>query len=238
MIDFNSRITKSLTANAAIGAAMDAGLETAEREGRAYLGASSLGHDCLRKIQWDWRRPVAPAPRTLRIFERGHWWEAYAVNLMRQAGFILQRQGPSVAFSQLDGRFRGHGDGEVVDGPEIEGVGYPCLWECKGLGSKGWKKLEKDGLAKAYPAYADQVALYQAYFDLTEHPAIFTAGNMDTMEVLHLLVPFDAARAQTASDRAVTVIRADEAGETLPRAGVDHDDWRCRMCSHREGCWA
>lgn len=238
MLDFNRSHTKALVANAGVNAAIDAGLQAQAREGRDYLGASSLGHDCLRKIAWDWRRPAAFEARTLRIFERGNWWETYCVALMVRAGFRFVRSGPEVAFSQLGERFRGHGDGKIVAGPAIEGVDYPCLWECKGLGAKGWKKLEKDGLAKAYPGYADQVALYQAYFDLTGHPAIFTACNMDTMEILHLLVPFDAARAQTASDRAVTVIRADQAGETLPRVGADADDWRCRMCGHREACWA
>lgn len=238
MLDFNRTITQSLIANGAINKAIDAAQAAVPRDGRDYLGASSLGHDCLRKIQFDWRRPVAHEARTLRIFDRGNWWEAYCVGLMVKAGFRFVRSGPEVAFTQLGARFRGHGDGKLVTGPAIEGVGYPCLWEAKGLGSKGWKKLEKDGLAKAYPGYADQVALYQAYFDLTDHPAIFTAACIDTMEILHLLVPFDAARAQTASDRAVTVIRADEAGEALPRIGADETDFRCKMCGHREACWA
>lgn len=240
MLDFNRTITRALAANDAINAAIDLGLADAiaAEPARAYLGASALGHDCLRKIQWDWRRPAGHAPRTHRIFARGRWWEDYCADLLHRGGFRLVRSGPAIAFSQLDGRFRGHADGIIVGGPAIESVAWPCLWECKGLGAKGWTKLSRDGLAKAYPGYADQVALYQGYLDLADAPAVFTAANMDTMEVLHLLVPFDAARAQAASDRAVTVIRADEVGEVLPRVGADSDDWRCRMCAHREACWA
>lgn len=240
MLDFNRTVTKTKAANDLVNAVIDAALEitTAAEPRRQYLGASSLGHDCLRKIQWDWRSPVAPEPRTARIFARGHWVETYTVGLMHEAGFRMVRNSEAIAFTQLDGRFRGHGDGMIIAGPEIEGLIYPCLWEHKGLGSKGWTKLAKDGLAKAYPAYADQVALYQAYFDLTENPALFTACNMDTMELIHLLIPFDAARAQAASDRAVVVVKADEAGETLPRVAADPDDFRCRFCSHRERCWA
>ena len=156
---------------------------------------------------------------------------------MVAAGFRFERNSASVAFAQLDGKFRGHGDGKIIAGPALPGISYPCLWEHKGLGSKGWTKLVKDGLVKAYPGYADQVALYQGYFDLTDHPAIFTACNMDTMELVHLSVPFDAARAQAASDRAVTIIRADAVGETLPRVTDRPDDWRCRMCGHQERCW-
>lgn len=238
MLDLNPSRIKGLVASDAINAVIDAAQVAEVREARGYLGASSLGHDCMRKIAWDWRRPKAHEARTLRIFQRGHWWESYCVSLMLRAGFRMVREGPEVTFSQLGGLFGGHGDGKIVSGPELEHVGYPCAWECKGLGSKGWKKLEKDGLARAYPAYADQVALYQAYFDLTEHPAVFTACNMDTMEILHLLVEFDPARAQAASDRAVAIVQADAAGETLPRIGANPDDWRCRFCSHREECWA
>jgi hypothetical protein len=36
---------------------------------------------------------------------------------------------------------------------------------------------------------------------------------------------------------ALTVIEATRAGELLPRLTEDPEDWRCRMCGHRERCW-
>ena len=96
---------------------------------------------------------------------------------------------------------------------------------------------ERDGIEKAYPHYAAQVWLYQAYLDVTGQPAIFTAVNGNTMERLHLLLPFDAAQAQAWSDRAVAIIKATQAGELLPRAYDDSKDWRCRMCAHTVRCW-
>ena len=41
------------------------------------------------------------------------------------------------------------------------------------------------------PIYAAQVAIYQAYLELHDYPAIFTAINVDTMEIYTELVPFD-----------------------------------------------
>jgi hypothetical protein len=79
--------------------------------------------------------------------------------------------------------------------------------------------------------------MYQAYLDITDNPAIFTAVNANTCERLHLLHEFDAERAQMWSDRAVTVIEATRAGELLPRVTEDLKDWRCRICSHRARCW-
>ena len=71
----------------------------------------------------------------------------------------------------------------------------------------------------ARPIYAAQIALYQAYLDLP-NPALFTALNRDTFELHCELVPFDAALAQTASDRAALVVRASEAtGAAAARRG-------------------
>src|SRR5262249_12904081 len=135
------------------------------------------------------------------------------------------------------GLFGGHAGGIVTAGAALPGVGYPCIWECKCLGDKGWKALERDGLEKTYPHYAAQVWLYQAYLDVTDHPAIFTAVNANTCARLHVLHEFNAERAQAWSDRAVAVIRATQAGELLPRLSDDQNDWRCKVCGHRERCW-
>ena len=80
-------------------------------------------------------------------------------------------------------------------------------------------------------------AIYPAYLDVTDHPALFTVVNADSCEQLHFLVPFDAERAQAWSDRAVVVIEATRAGELLSRITDDPDDWRCKACGHRERCW-
>jgi hypothetical protein len=113
---------------------------------------------------------------------------------------------------------------------------YPCLWEHKCVGAKGWRAIERDGLVGLYEIYAGQVAIYQAYLDVT-NPALFSVVNADTAERLHFAVPFDAQLAQATSDRAVAVIEATRAGELLPRITEDPTDWRCKMCSHSERCW-
>jgi hypothetical protein len=238
VLDFNRSVTKAKAASDAINAVIDAALECEPDTPRDYLGGSALGKDCLRQLQWDWRKPAKINGKTRGIFARGHWAESYTVSCMVSAGFRIAREGdPRVEFSQLDGRFKGHADGLILAGPEIEGVTYPCLWEHKCLGEKGWSKVGKDGLKSAYPTYYAQVQIYMAYLGLEENPAIFTAVNANTMERLHLLVPFDPATAQEWSDKAVQVITATAAGETLPRVTDNPQDWRCRWCAHRVECW-
>jgi len=138
-------------------------------------------------------------------------------------------------FQAVGGLFRGHADGILVDGSQLPALRYLCTWEHKCIGTKGWRAIERDGLAGLYAIHAAQVAIYQAYLDRT-NAALFSVVNADTCERLHFLVPFDAQLAQATSDRAVTVIETACAREQLPRITEDPGDWRCNMCSHRERC--
>jgi hypothetical protein len=218
------------------GAIERATTQTAELP-RPYLGASIVGAECLRKIQYDWWCTPTHSARVRAIFDRGHYFEGRSRQLLSKAGFKFAP--PEVlAFSALDGLLRGHADGIITAGPNnlLAYLIYPLLWEHKAINAKNWRALERDGLDKTFPQYAAQVALYQAYLDVT-NPALFTALNADTCERLHLLVPFNAERAQAWSDRAVSIIEATRAGELLPRFTDDDGDWHCKMCGHRECCW-
>lgn len=237
MLDFNRENLAASDINAAINAVLDAAALSEQREERrTYLGASGIGSECLRKVQYDWQCDSTHPARTKRIFSRGHMFEEITVKALSQAGFRIERGTPATGFSVADNTFKGHCDGIIHDGPPV--LKYPCLFEHKALGSSGWRKLEKDGLRKAYPQYFDQVQLYMAYLGLDENPALFTAVNSDTCHILHLTVEFDPEAAQAASDRAVLVIRSTQAGELLDRIATKPTDWRCKMCSHNARCWA
>jgi hypothetical protein len=202
---------------------------------RHYLGASQIGSECLRRVQYDWMCDPAFPARTRDIFQRGHFFEELTRQHLIRAGFQFAAA-ERLRFKAAEEFFRGHADGIIIAGPELPALCYPCLWECKCVKDKGWKAIQRDGLVGLYATYAAQVAIYQAYFDVT-NPALFTVINADTCERLHFSVPFDAQLAQLSSDRAVTVIAATRAGELLPRVTENPSDWRCRMCAHRDRCW-
>ena len=119
--------------------------------------------------------------------------------------------------------------------PDDIDLATPALWEYKGLNAKNFRAVERDGLAKVFPRYAGQVAIYQNFLDVP-NPALMTVVNADTCERLHFTVEFDARLAQETIDRAVDVIRATRAGELLPRFDPELKDFRCVMCGHRERC--
>lgn len=241
MMDFNT--TSSISGQ--LSALIDDGMQRArsQQTARCYLGASRLGVSCERALQYEFAQASVDygretQGRILRIFERGHVNEESMVAWLRGAGFDLlthKADGEQFGFSVADGRLQGHIDGVFVGGPE--GFAYPALWENKCLGSKSWRDLEKNRLAVSKPVYAAQLAMYQAYLDLHENPAIFTAVNADTMEIYAELVPFDAALAQRMSDRAAKVITATEVSELLPRSFAEQTHFECRMCAWQDRCW-
>jgi hypothetical protein len=217
-LDFNRACLSSKPISTAINELIERS-EPLEENFRQYLGASAIGSECLRQIQYNWLCDSSHSSRILDIFRRGHLFEELTRQHLIAAGFKFAPK-EKIRFDAVGGTFRGKADGIFVSRPGLPDIRYPCLWECKCLGAKGWRALERDGVEKAYPQYAVQIWIYQAYLDVTEHPAILTAVNSDTCERLHLLVPFNAEQAQQWSDRAVTIIEATRAGEFLPRFNV------------------
>jgi hypothetical protein len=204
---------------------------------RLYLGASIVGSECLRQVQYDWWIMPALSARTRAIFARGHYFEARLHEQLVAAGFKFAPR-EALAFTAVNGDLRGHADGIIIAGPDLPGVylNYPFIWECKALNAKNWRALARNGLEKEFPKYAAQVALYQSYLELT-NPALFSAINVDSCEQLHFWVPFSPERAQIWSDRAANIIAATRAGELLPRTYSDREKFPCKICPHVDRCW-
>jgi hypothetical protein len=234
MPDFNSSNRSAEPISVALNALIDASIVAEQTRG--YLGASAIGHECLRRIQFDWMCDPEHPARLRDIFDRGHYFEQRSREHFIRANFKFAPD-DRLRFTALAGMLSGHADGIFVDGPKVRGVAYPCLWEHKAINAKGWRSLDRDGLEKAYPQYAAQIVLYQHFLGVDHNPAIFTAVNADTCERVHLLIPFDAGVARGWIMRAETVIAATHAGELLPRFTTDPNNWRCRLCGHRERCW-
>jgi hypothetical protein len=235
----------------AINQRIDAALQgrDAKAPKRDYLGASRLGVSCSRALQYEYTHTPRDQPlsgKALRIFEMGHALEQMALNWLKEAGFEIhtcQENGEVFGFSAAGGRIKGHVDGVVWSAPPGTGINCPALWECKSMNARNWKQLAEKSVRLAKPAYAVQIALYQAYMEesvpgIAKTPALLTAINKDTAELYHELVPLDAALAQAASDRGVTILRATEVKETLPRLSTDPDYFECRFCDWKERCWA
>ena len=237
-MDYSQAVSLSDEAiNVAINELTERAAAAAMELPRSYLGASIIGHECDRQVQFDWWvRPLLPA-RVKSIFGRGHFFEKRMREQLIAAGFVFASS-EALEFTALEGYFRGHADGVVIAAPAMPGayLATPCVWECKALNAKNWRAVSRDGLTKVFPRYSIQIALYQFYLGKT-NPALVTCFNSDTCEALHFTLSFNEERAQRETDRAAMIIAATRAGELLPRFTANPEDFRCKICSHRERCW-
>jgi hypothetical protein len=204
---------------------------------RRYLGASIVGSECLRKVQYAWWCAAEIPSRVRLIFERGHLLEQVVKSQLEMIGFKFAPN-EALEFSALDGVLKGHADGVIIAGPRLPGLylAFPLVWENKAVSAKNYRAVDKHGLLAVYPHYASQVSLYQKFLSKT-NAALVTVVNSDNGEALHFQQTYDAGLADRTIANAKTVIEATKRGELLPRAYSDPDDWRCVCCPFRARCW-
>lgn len=238
MLDFNSRSALPDRINHLIDTSF-----CEEEGGRGYLGASVVGHQCERHVQYHLlaaRGEVARKdfpPRIRRIFDRGHLYEDRMKDWLKQSGFVFQKGSDQKGFSDFGGQFSGHVDGILIGWRQacVCPITLPVLWENKCLGSKGWKKLSVDKLKDYSPTYYAQVQLYMYY--LKPPRCLFTAINADTMEIYHELVEYDPTEAALYRSRVQQIIAASDEGRLVARCSSDRNFYVCKFCDFREICW-
>ena len=123
------------------------------------------------------------------IFARGHYFEAESREQLREAGLMFAPV-EALGFAIEGGLIAGHADGIITFVPEEVDLATPAIWEHKALNAKNFRAVERDGLAKVFPRYAGQVAIYQNFLGVF-NPALMTIVNGDTCERLHFTVEFD-----------------------------------------------
>ena len=106
LIDLNRTSLSDTPLSVAINAALEHA-EPPEENTRRYLGASSIGSVCARRIQYDWMvDPVHPT-QTRDIFRRGHLLEELSRQHFVRAGFKFA-PAERLAFNTAGGLLRGH----------------------------------------------------------------------------------------------------------------------------------
>lgn len=230
-------------ATEAVVQAIDAALKSkrGEQPPRQYLGASRIGDECERRLGYEYHHTPKDegsdfAGKTLRIFDMGHDGEERMAEYLRLAGFVLlthHSDGKQFGMSDAGGKFKGHYDGVIIDGPAIPGLKYRCIWENKALGDKSWRDVVSKGLKASKPVYYAQVQIYMAYEEVEY--CLFTCLNRDTGEIHVEVVMLNARDAQGYIDKAVRIVSSDNP-EQLGKAGRGMDDFKCKWCDYKRRC--
>ena len=226
--------------------AVDAAIEGKSREtwkARNYIGASSIGHECERKLWYNFHHPQSPdIPASgLRAIQDGYESESRMIKRLRAVPGIdlrtIGERGRQIGFSDLNDKFKGHIDGLIhglIQAPETWHI-----WEHKAVNEKKQRKLdklksdhgEKNALEKWDYIYYCQAILYMHYFELTRH--YLTCDSPGGRSTISVRTEANERLAQVLIAKAARIIKA----KTEPPRISDDPSWYiCKWCDNQERC--
>jgi CRISPR/Cas system-associated exonuclease Cas4 (RecB family) len=196
---------------------------------RNYLGASSLGEPCARKLWYSFHHPEKILdPRINRIFDLGNLIEDYLVKLLEDAGFTLyvkDDEGKQYGFE--DGVIQGNSDGIIM----VNDV--PMLLEFKSYNTKRFTELKKGGVQNTAPTYYGQVNVYMKYLELES--CLFIAMDKNTSDLHMEVIEYDPIEAHYLVQRGKEIAGSVE----MPDRKYTHiSTLQCKFCSYQKKCWS
>jgi len=226
---------------------------------RSHLGASGLGHECFRKIYYDYRwftRKVFGA-RMLRLFNRGHLEEGRIIALLLMIGvkvFQQDENGNQFRITFAQGHGGGSGDGKGYDIPDLA-PGEWCLFEFKTFNDDRFNDLKRDGVKLAKPEHYVQMNSYM--FKMGIPITLYVGVNKNTDELYMELITVNTYFAEEKLHIGEQIVYTDTPPTKInPSPGFfkckfcDHygvchtkqaPDFNCRTCVHskplRDGTW-
>ena len=225
--------------------ALDTELEMRqETKPRPYLGGSSIGDECSRKLWYGfrWYKTITFEAATLRKFDDGHRTEDLMAERLRMIpGVDLETHDPitgkQFGFVEIDGHFRGHSDGFILGIKEAPNSRH--VWEHKAVGDPVYKKVlkaikdhgEKAALEKWNDVYFGQAQIYMKLFDCKRHfMTVTTAGGRDH---LALRTEYNPKYADHLLDKAAKIIGS---SSPPPRISNDRTFFKCKWCDYSAIC--
>ncbi len=212
---------------------------------RAYLGGSSIGDPCERKLwyRFRWAGKEHFGANTLANFEDGHASEAIMANRLRLVpGVQLVTHGDDgnqIGWKDLGGHFGMNCDGHILGVLQSPKTWH--VWEHKATNPDKFKKLEKlkadygekAALKKWDGTYYAQAQVYMYYAGLTRH--YLTCCTAGSREWTSVRTEADSGEAEDLIRKAERIICSD-AAEQLNRVSSDPAYYLCRWCSFSGIC--
>jgi hypothetical protein len=212
------------------------------KEDRPYMGISSLGDECRRRIWYKFKgAPAEPFDvRRVSIFETGDLWEERIVKRLRSSGFLVSDRRPEdpdkqwAVFDEVEPQIKGHLDAVMA----MDESGPVVLLEIKSMGSKYYTRFKGSSLYTSHPDYYTQVQLYmllsRSCFDFSIADCVVVAVNKDTDEIHAEIIPLHEQHAKSHLDRARALLKY----KTAPsRLSEDPCWWQCKGCQFRKHCF-
>ena len=158
-------------------------------EPRAYIGASSVGHDCTAMLSFSHRGypDTPPDPKLKRIFRDGHRIEYVVISDMAKSGLHVMDKDPMTGkqwrYTDYHGNSMGNADGimETEDGMAIV--------EIKSMNDNKFKEFVKKGVKYSHPMYYAQMQYLMGLSGMSK--AVLVSYNKNTSDYHHEWVDFE-----------------------------------------------
>lgn len=223
--------------------------EAMKEKPRTYLGASSIGDSCSRKLWYGlngYQSKPIESPGLMAI-QDGHRTEDLTAERLRLVHGIqlwtVDENGNQFGFCEVverldgtKGEFKGHIDGVILG--LLQAPKTPHVWENKAVNQKKFdlfRKMknelgEKQTLKQWDRVYWAQAQIYMHYFKLDRHyTTVETPGGRD---IESCRTEYDKGAAHGLIEKAKRIIRAQEPPERIGPA-----TWfECKYCRFYEVC--
>ena len=207
-------------------------VETFPVKPRGYLGASSIGEECKRKLWYRFRWAKNPLfdINGIRNIEDGNLQEDVMAERLSKIGVIVEDSQKQVSF--LNGFFLGHIDGTVLG--ILEAPKTRHVWEHKSTKEKKFNELkiladmnEKEALKSWNYVYWAQAQIYMHGLKLKRHyMTVSTPGGRDYTSVR---TNYSPKYAKAFIDKARDIISS-------PEPPARTKTYKCSWCEFDEIC--
>ena len=202
---------------------------------RGYLGASIIGHPCVRFLWFQFRNCVKRDfdGRMYRLFSTGDHEETRFTADLRAIGCEVHSgspEGEQFAVEAFGGHFSGHLDGCALGIPDA-----PKTWhvlEMKTHNAKSFARLKKEGVKVAKPEHYAQMMSYMHLTEMTR--ALYLAVNKDDDSLIAERIHYNSEEAEALMARAKRIITAQSPPERISETS---DYYQCRWCDAQDICW-
>lgn len=202
-----------------------------DHELRQYIGASSIGSPCERKLWYGYNGVLGAdnEPVMQRTFDIGKSLESLVLNYLENAGCVLERRSPQLFYRHPDiPELQGHADAVWYinsDPPKR------AILEVKTARDSSFNVFVRKGLEQWYPVYYAQVQAYMGMSGI--HEAYVIAINKDTSALHDEYVRFDELAYDMLCYKALRIIDALE-----PPAKINQNSsfFMCRNCQYKKVC--
>lgn len=203
-------------------------VKDSEKQHRPYVGASMIGHACLRYIFLNLigQEGLPFSAKQLRTFEIGKQLEKMVLSYISKAGFKLRPSMYNNCQDDLIPYFKGTCDGILQLSDTTD-----CILELKTAKNSEYQKFVNNGLKAWNQQYYAQCHAYMGMKKINR--CLFVVINKDTSDWAGEWIDFDEILYAELQSKAAYILNQTE---VPPKINENPCYWICQNCKFKDYC--